>query len=312
MKRAMLVYSSLALIFAGISGGAYYKVSKKHSSASAAIAGATEEKPVANVQTLATTTLNDNMIVPGVIKADGVLAVTSFSEGIVSSCPVRLGQRVEKGQVLCSIENDNPTATYLPFSVQAPAAGSVGEIHAAAGTRVNKGDKIVTILRSSQAKVEIEVPVQDAAHLKVGTEATWTTTSTNAESGATAKPVTLRISGVSSLPDMATRTVRIELSPNKTEPGLPGTIGKVTFVFNSRQGFEVAEDALQYRGLDPFLRTVVDGKVKWVPIKIGRTQKGKVEIVSGVSAGVVWVVNSAKFLSDGDEVIAKNENLAKK
>lgn len=312
MQRAKIIYLGVGLLFAGGIFGGYQVYSKKSSSAAAAASGATAEKPVANVQTLAPTTLNDNMIVPGVVKSDGVLTVTSFSEGLVSSCPVRLGQRVEKGQVLCSIENDNPTATYLPFSVQAPASGSIGEIHAAVGARVNKGDKIVTILRSSQAKVEIEVPVQDASNLKLGTEASWTSSSLRVESGASAHSVALRISGVSSLPDKATRTLRIELSPTKNETLLPGTLGKVTFVFNSRQGFEVAEEALQYRGLDPFLRTVVDGKVKWIPVKIGRIQKGKTEIVSGVSAGAVWVVSSAKFLSDGDEITAKFENLAKK
>jgi multidrug efflux pump subunit AcrA (membrane-fusion protein) len=309
MKPIMIKFSAAAVLLAALSVGGYTKFHKKF--ASPAVEKVADEKPIANVQIVAPTNLSDNMIVPGVVRADGVLAVTTFSEGIVSACQVRLGERVQKGQNLCSVENDNPSATYLPYSVQAPASGTVGEIHAAVGARVNKGDKIVTILRSSRAKVEIEVPVQDAAKLKVGLDGTWVATRSEA-SASTETPIGMKITGISPLPDMVTRTVRIELSSAKTEPGLPGSMGKVTFVFNSRKGFEVAEDALQYRGLDPFLRVVVDGKVKWVPVKVGRMQKGKVEITGGVVAGTSVVTSSAKFLADGDDVVAKNENLAKK
>lgn len=308
MSRKILKMTSIVmLVVVLVSYGAYRYLSEKSTSQSAIAAA--PEKTVANVQNMVLETLSDNMIVPGVVRADGVVAVTTFSEGIVQNCDVRLGQAVEKNQTLCSVENDNPGATYLPHAVLAPVAGTIGEIHASVGSRVGKGEKIVTVLRSTTSKVDIDIAVQDAAQLKVGMPATWQKLGNGESAG---KSTSLRITGISSIPDPATRTVRVELAATNGTSGLPGTMGKVTFVFNSRKGFEVAEGALQYRGQDAFLRTVTNSKVKWVAVKTGRVQKGKVEIVSGVAAGDKVVTSAAKFLADGDDVIVKQENLARK
>jgi multidrug efflux pump subunit AcrA (membrane-fusion protein) len=308
-KQQMALLSLVVVAAASIAAWQYSSRTK---------ASATQTKPtektIATVQTIRLGTLQDSVVFPGVIKADGVVAVTSFSEGIVAACSVKLGQKVHKGQALCKVENDNPGATYLPHSVESPIAGLVGEIHANIGTRVNKGDKIVTILRSTQAKVEIEVPVQDAPKFRVGAKANWqknNDSTTHAPSGAQ-NGLNLVVTGVSPLPDMATRTVRIELSPQTGNPGLPGELGRVAFVFNSRQGIEISADAVQYQGLDPFLRKVTNNRVKWVPVKLGRLQNGKQEILEGVANGDVVVLNAAKFIADNEEIVTKSENIAEK
>jgi len=323
MKLASFIRAraTVAVVGIGILGAGVYVYAKKKSSSpehskSAAEAKSArpseDEKPTATVKTLAPTDLFDSMIFPGVVRSDGVVAVTTFSEGLVTKCNVQLGRAVSKGQTLCSIENDNPSGTYLPHAVDAPVSGLVGEIHVTVGTRVNKGDKIVTLLRSSQAKVELEVPVQDAARLKVGSEGQWSPSATASQSSPAPKPVLMRISGISPLPNMTTRTVKIELTPVNGSAGAPGSMGTITFTFNKRLGLEVAEDALQYRGTQAFLRTVVENKVYWKQVTLGRTQKEKVEILSGVKAGDVVVTETNKFLADGDEVIVKADTFAKK
>jgi multidrug efflux pump subunit AcrA (membrane-fusion protein) len=256
-------------------------------------------KPVATVETVAEKTISDAVKAPGVVRADGVVTVTTFSEGLVNSCPARLGLRVAKGQTLCLVENDNPSATYLPFQVQAPVDGTVGEIHVSVGARVNKGDKIATLLRSERAKIEIELPLQDAEPIRVGTEATWEPLQNDA------KGTKVRVTGVSPLPDPATRTVKVELTADKATVGAPGALGNITFVSNVRNGFEISEDAIAYRGIDPFVRTVENGKVKWVPVKLGRVQQGKIEITQGLQAGKVVVLECPIYLADGDAVGTK-------
>ncbi|MEY3902018.1 MAG: hypothetical protein RL189_1324 [Pseudomonadota bacterium] len=312
-KMGFFRVTGVLLLGGGLCWGAVLISKKfKNDKVVAASQPATADKPVVQVQTVEISKLNDNLIFPGVVRSDSVVAVTTFSEGIVESCSVALGVRVGKGQLLCKIVNDNPSATYLPHAVESPVAGVVGEIHAAVGMRIGKGDKIVTLLRSSLAKVELEVSVQDAARLKVGLPATWTLLQSDSSNSAQAEKVSMRISGVSPLPNMNTRTVKIELVSEKANPGLPGTMGRAIFVLNQRDGFDVSEEAVVYRGPSPFVRTVVDSKVKWVPVSLGRIQMGRIEILGGVKKGDVVVTDASKFLSDGDEVSVNIDKYARK
>jgi multidrug efflux pump subunit AcrA (membrane-fusion protein) len=295
--KIAIVASAVGLLgFGAYKGRQAYK--KNNASANAPAA----EKPIANVQTADAKTISDIFITPGVVRADAVVAVTTFSEGLVKSCSARLGLRVSKGQTLCLVENDNPSATYLPFQIQAPVDAVVGELHVAPGVRVNKGDKIATLLLSERAKIEIELPVSDAAHIRVGAEATWEPLNTN---NATPTPIPVRVTGVSPLPDATTRTVKIELLPQKQGAGSPGALGNVSFVTNSRKSLEVPEESVVYRGTDSFLRTVENNIVKWAPVKLGRTQKGATEILEGLKSGTVFVTQSSKYLADGDEITPK-------
>jgi multidrug efflux pump subunit AcrA (membrane-fusion protein) len=270
------------------------------------------ERPVAQVHRLEQIELFDVFVAPGIVRTDGLTQVSTFSEGLVSNCKVKLGQHVVKGQPLCTIENDNPGNTYQPYPVEAPVSGRIGEIQVSVGARVNKGDKIATIVRSSQLKVELDVYVDDARRLHTGQEGQWTVAGVSESDSKTEKSVTLKITGIAPMPNMTTRTVRIELTPVKGEPGIPGSLGSVRFLFNSRLGFEVAEDVVQYRGTNAFLRTVSNSKVTWQQVKLGRIQKGKAEILNGIQNGDVVVIESNKFLNDGDEVIVKTNDLAKK
>jgi len=309
---ARVAFIALVLLSALSWGGV--RLAKKYNANNAPVSSQSRDadKPVVQVQSAERNQLSDNMVLPGLVRSDSVVAVTTYSEGIVSRCVVALGERVSKGQVLCKIENDNPSATYLPHNVESPVAGVVGEVHTSIGARVAKGDKIVTVLRSSKSKVELEVPVQDAARLRVGMPATWVLTRTDEAGTTQPTPTQMRISGVSPLPNMSTRTVKIELVADKGEPGLPGSMGRATFIFNKRAGFEVSEDAVKYRGATPFLRLVTESKVKWVPVSLGRSQQARTEILKGLKNGDVVVIESSKFLADGDEVITKSEQYAKK
>ncbi len=298
-KIAIVAAAVLLIGFGAYKGRQAYKKSTASANAPAA------EKPIANVETAEAKTISDIFITPGIVRADGVVAVTTFSEGLVKSCPIRLGLRVSKGQTLCLVENDNPSATYLPFQIQAPVDAVVGELHVAPGVRVNKGDKIATLLLSERAKIEIELPVSDTAHIRVGAEATWESLGNNSTANAAPASIPLRVTGVSPLPDATTRTVKIELLPQKQGAGSPGAIGNVNFVTNSRKSLEVPEESVVYRGTDPYLRTVENNIVKWAPVKLGRTQKGATEILEGLKSGTVFVTQSSKYLADGDEISPK-------
>ncbi|NBW81482.1 efflux RND transporter periplasmic adaptor subunit [bacterium] len=314
LKSSARVFVLLALLTIGGFGARkwYFHIRSKEQNQLSQTKSGESEKPVVQLQRMEPIELFDVFVAPGVVRSDGLTQVTTFSEGLVSNCKIRLGQAVVKGQLLCTIENDNPGNTFLPFPVEAPVSGRIGEIQVNAGARLNKGDKIATIIRSSVSKIELDVHVDDARRLRPGQSGTWTTGAMGGADSKAEKPTSVKISAIAPMPNMTTRTVRVELTPEKGDPGIPGTLGSVRFSFNSRSGFEIVDDALQYRGTNTFLRTVANSKVHWQPVKLGRSQKGKTEIISGIQNGDLVVIESNKFLSDGDEIVVKSDTYAKK
>lgn len=69
-----------------------------------------------------------------------------------------------------------------------------------------------------------------------------------------------------------------------------------------RDSVSVPEGAVTFRGQEPFLQLVQDGKVKTVPVTLGARADGYVEVSSGVVAGDEVVERAGTFVADGDLV----------
>jgi len=64
----------------------------------------------------------------------------------------------------------------------------------------------------------------------------------------------------------------------------------------------ITGDAIAIRGNTSMVATVVDGKIKWVPVTIGRDFGSETEIVNGLKAGDVIVTNVTDEVVEGAEV----------
>ena len=62
----------------------------------------------------------------------------------------------------------------------------------------------------------------------------------------------------------------------------------------------ISEDALTYRDGKPMLRTLIDNKMKLAPVELGRSNRGSVEIKSGVSEGQIVILRASRFMSEGE------------
>lgn len=240
--------------------------------------------------------LSDTLTYPARVEPQIRAAVTSETDGVVSKIVAPLGSSVKTGTRLLVIRNTDPVYQYSPVKVTSPVSGIVSRVDVTEGSRVARGDKLLLVTDPSQVRVIVEVAAQDVPLVQAGLETELKFTSGLA-------PLKLRVRGISPFVDPATGTAVCELEilkGGKLPP--PGVIGRVDFRVNVRKGFSIPDSAITYRGKDPYVRVVKDGKAKLVAVIIGKRQSGIVEITKGLAPGDIVVERSSGFIADGEEV----------
>src|SRR5690606_26872951 len=129
--------------------------------------------------------------------------------------------------------------------------------------------------------------------------------------------VTVRVRGVSPLvdPQTGTATAELEVLREPGEPAVllpPGMVGRVSFRVNERRGFSVPDYVLEYKGREPYLRLVEEGRVKKVAVALGRVQNGQVEVVKGLAEGAKVIERASRFVPEGEAVTVQQAEGADK
>lgn len=92
--------------------------------------------------------------------------------------------------------------------------------------------------------------------------------------------------------------------PNDDNHLRPGLFARVTLVLSEQaDAITVPEQAIVPQGGRHFVFRVVAGKASRTPVELGQRQAGRVEIVSGLSAGDTVVTAGQLKLSDGTAVV---------
>ena len=279
-------------------------------------------KPIVYVQKLESTELSETLTYPARVEPRIKAEVASEADGIVSKIDAPLGTRVKAKTPLLVIRNTDPVYQYAPQVVVSPVAGVVSRVDVTEGSRVARGDKLALVTDPAQVRVVVEIPAQDVRLIHQGQMAELRIPG-EMNDGANGGVTALKVRGLSPFVDPATGTAscELELAPISRLAANPktakdakghkaavavlppaGSIARVTFKANVRNGLSVDEGALTYRGRDPFVRLVREGKAVLVPITLGRKQAGMVEILKGIKAGDQIVQRSSGFISDGEAV----------
>lgn len=262
-----------------------------------------EKKPIVFVKPAELTELAEVFTYPARVEPRIKASVLAETDGVVSKIISPLGREVKPRTPLLVIRNTDPVYQYSPMIVTSPVAGVVSRVDVTEGSRVSRGDKLALVTDPGQIRVTVELTGQDVVSIHPGLAADLQFQS----AGSGVEPIQLRVRGVSPFVDPATGTATCELELAKIKgakkPTLPaGMIGRVSFRVNVRKGFSISDSALTYRGKDPFVRIIVDGKAKLVPVTLGRKQAGMVEIIKGLKVGDKVVERSSGFVADGEAV----------
>lgn len=254
--------------------------------------------PMVMTETLTAKPMFDSLLYPARVEASAQAAVLSETDGLITSVQTALGRTVKKGDVLFTIENPDPVYRYAPVSITAPVGGVISFLDASIGNRVERTRKLAVIADIRDIKVLIEATSADLASLKIGQLGSLKLAD---------KTYSVRVSAVSPVVDSATGTASVELKPLHGERLTPGVMGRVEFKIHERQGFQVSDNAIVFKGSDPYLRVVKDGKTAWRKIATGASAGGQTEILSGIQAGDQIIVRATTFIADGDNVQVQAE-----
>jgi membrane fusion protein (multidrug efflux system) len=181
--------------------------------------------------------------------------------------------------------------------IRAPFAGRVGLRQISVGSLVSPGAVITTLDDTSVIKLDFSVPEVFLASLREGLEVTAHTT---AYAATTFKGV---VSSIDSRLDPVSRAIivraRIENRDGRLKPGMLMT---VKLMRSEAPALMIPEQALVPEGDRKFVFAVRDSKALRMEVKTGRRRPGEVEILNGLSAGDVIVVEGTQKVRDGAPV----------
>jgi multidrug efflux pump subunit AcrA (membrane-fusion protein) len=249
--------------------------------------------------------IEEQIVLSGSVEAKSILELPSFGEGIVKECFVKVGSKVAAGTKLCRVENDNPGETFLPYEMESPVAGVVAQFFISPGERIAKGAKLLSLVTSNEIKMILEATAEQVNSLKVGMSGTWTAIQSSEQT------TNVVIKSISPVADPVTKTFQVELTPVSNGKQISWALGKASFKLRSVEGIEVPEKATTYIGETPQVRLLIDSKVKFAPVKLGKIRQDKVEILEGLVGNETIVLTTPRYLADGETVIIEAETNAK-
>jgi multidrug efflux pump subunit AcrA (membrane-fusion protein) len=184
-------------------------------------------------------------------------------------------------------------------TLRAPFEGAVRERHLSIGGYLDVGAPVVTIVRIDPLRLRLQVPEREAASVRLG------------------QPVRLRPEGhdaavegrivrLSPAVDESTRTLLVEAEvPNKDATLRPGAFATAEIVIDPEQRAVLvpATAVTSFAGVTKVL-AVADGRVVEKRVQLGRRVGDRVEVLSGLDAGVSIVAEPGN-LTAGQAVVAE-------
>ena len=264
---------------------------------------ATESAAVVFVDHVKPTELFETLSYPARVVPRFNTTILAETDGIVSHIYAPLGQRVSPRQKVFAISHTDPIYQYAPVYLLSPVSGVVSSVEVTEGSQVVKGEKLGSVTDPSQVRVSVEVPAQDLPYLRKGMAGEFRSAGSDGK-------ILLTVRGISPFVDPATGTASCELVLAAAKPKAllpPGVLGQVTFRANAHQGISIPDYAVIYRGADTLVR-VIDGaqKAQQLSVKLGRKERGSVEVLSGLKGDSRLVLRSSRYVADGEVVTVQD------
>ncbi len=181
-------------------------------------------------------------------------------------------------------------------TVRAPAAGRIMARQAHAGLMLgNSNEPLFVLLKDGALEVEVEVTGSEAGKLLPGMPAVIQLVGGNRNYPGKIRRGALQV-------DRQTQTARVRIAFDKAPALLPGQFAKVSVASSPKKAVYLPDSAIRFEGNATYIFSVVDGKAKKLPVKLGERNNGLIEVISGVTPGTRVVTGAVAFLHDGEVV----------
>lgn len=185
--------------------------------------------------------------------------------------------------------------------IVAPFAGRVGLRNVSLGGLVSPGGIITTLDDLSIVKLDFSVPEIFLATLKVGLPI---------EAQSSAYPTATfkgRVDSIDTRVDPTTRSIVVRaLMDNRDSRLRPGMFMTLRLVRKEGKALMLPESALVPENSSHFVFVVDQGRASKREVRIGRRRPGEVEILDGVTAKDVVVIDGTMNVHDGSTVVARD------
>lgn len=298
--RAIALVAGIFAVGAALSGCAGKKA--------AAEAKAKEEadKAAVTVFAVSTTTatrgeLKDYLEFSGDVAAKTNVDILPDSAGKVTEIRVRVGDTVEKDDVIALVDASRPGMTYEPGPVKAPIRGTITAVNVVAGSMVSQQVPVARVSKTDSLEIGMNVPERYVSKIKLSQSAYLRFDAYPGE------VFPARIAEISPVLDQTSRSMSVKLSLVTPDSRIKaGMFARVKLITDTRTGIvKIPESAIVSRFGESLVFVVIAGEKATARKQVvtpGIRVDDKVEILAGLAGGEEIVVKGQTLLEDGSEV----------
>lgn len=232
--------------------------------------------------------------------ASSVDIYPDVQSGKISAIFVKVGDKVEKDQVLCEVDASRPGMDYKNSPIKAPVAGTITSFPYNIGQTVAASMPVGKISSTGTLEVKTNVAERFVSRVAMNQKAELTF---DAYPGEKFPAILVEIDPVL---DTSSRTLGIKLVQTPPDSRLKaGMYARIKLVTDTKKNTIVIPDNVIVTRNEEDIVYIVDSMtntVKASPIKKGIRVDDKQEILSGITPGDLVVIKGQALLSDGAKV----------
>ncbi|MFZ4402504.1 MAG: HlyD family efflux transporter periplasmic adaptor subunit [Pseudobdellovibrionaceae bacterium] len=237
------------------------------------------------------------ILVPVKVEAKIQSQVNADIEGHITKILKPLGANVKAGEIVLYLENKDPGFTYAAVPVRSPISGVLSQMWTSQMAKVNRGDKLFTIINPKSLKLSAELPSNDLMLVHAGLLGRFKMETDSR------LDLPIRIVGISPLVDARTGTASAEFQFTNLKSTLPpiGSIGQVTFEIDQGSVMLIPEASLTFQDGKAMVR-ILKGEAHFdkKAVELGEQRDTAFVVKSGIKKGDKVIVRSSRPLKEGD------------
>ena len=249
-------------------------------------------------QKAAVAELQDSIEINGEVDVKTNVAIYPEIGGKLVSLTVEVGDRVQKGQVIATVDPSKPGYSYVMNPVKSTISGVVTQVISRVGATLTTSTGIVTVGDIDNLVIHANIPERNVGELKKNLVADLFFPAYPDI------PFKAHITWISPVVDPASRSKQIELTLDKRDSRInTGMFPKIKLYTTVYDGYIVVpDDAVVTRAGQDYVFVVSGDIARRVPVRKLITIDNSTIIAEGLSVGESIVVDGMDVLVDGSKV----------